>query len=124
MLSNLPIISGDKVKLVFLRSPYGKVDVFNGSGYCYPTGILSPAFLAISGQYDDYGTVEDVVKDWNYNLIENFLKEKLGNVLKVDGKQKIFSNWTLEEIIRGIERGGLEYFNIQKDEFIVRRAMV
>lgn len=116
MISNLPIMAGDKVKLVFLHAPYGGAgSVLNQSAYCYPTGILSPAFLAITGEYDDYGTIENIVKDWNYNLIEKILKDKLGNILKVDGEKNI-SDWTLEEIIRGIERGGLEYFNVIKDE--------
>jgi hypothetical protein len=102
MLSNLPIIAGDKIKLVILHSPYGKGNVLNQSGYCYPDGVLSPAFLPISGEYNDYGGIENVVEDWNYNLIETMLKEKFPGEIRVNRKCK--SDWTLKDVIFGIER--------------------
>lgn len=36
MISNLPIIAGEKVKLVFLHTPYGNnIDKIKKSAYCY-----------------------------------------------------------------------------------------
>ena len=102
MLSNLPIIAGDKIKLVILHSPYGKGNVLNQSGYCYPDGVLSPAFLPISGEYNDYGGIKNIVEDWNYKLIEAILKKKFNGEIRVHRKTK--TEWTLKDVIFGIER--------------------
>lgn len=101
MISNLPIESGEKVKLVILKH----IDKLDGSGYCNSGDIMSPIFLPIEGVYDDYGTIEDIVKDWNTDLIINTLKKDFSTI-NADGK--VINNYTLDDLIRGIERGNLE----------------
>lgn len=58
MISNLPIISGEKIKLIFLLPKYSPVTMCGESAYVYPTDILTPCLLPISGKYDDYGSIE------------------------------------------------------------------
>lgn len=85
MISNLPINSGEKIKLVILqKSMISGIKSLFTSGYVYPTDFLTPAFLPISGKYNDYGNIEGIEQDWNYNLIEKHLQNKFGNKIKVD----------------------------------------
>lgn len=105
MISNLPIIYGEKIKLVFLQGGYDTVS--GNSGYVYSNGLMSPAFLPISGEYNDYGSIENVGEDWNYKLIEEFLKKKFGNTIEADRTEKV--DWTLSDLIDGIERGEPKY---------------
>jgi hypothetical protein len=104
MISNLPIISGEKVKLVILGNNYAEESIIGRSGYCYSNGMLSPLFLPISGTYNDYGGIEHVVQDFNYNIISESLHKQFGNTIKVD-RDDVKENWTLEDFLDGIERG-------------------
>ena len=104
MISNLPIIHGEKIKLVFLQKGYNKQSIIGESGYVYSTGIMCPAFLPITGEYDDYGSVENFEEDWNYEKIESTLRTKFGNIIYVDGIEK--ADWKLIDLINGIERTG------------------
>lgn len=106
MISNLPILSGDEIKLVFLHSPYGRIKGLNNlSGYVSSTDLLRPAYFPITGRYDDYGGIEDIVKDWSYDFITESLK-KTYKVIEV--KKKIIPDFTLEDVIEGIERQSLK----------------
>lgn len=78
MISNLSISFGEKIKLVLLnrnQMSYKHHGVYSCSGYTYSTDILCPVFLPISGEYDDYGSIENIVKDWNTELIEDFIQK-------------------------------------------------
>ncbi|MFM2392782.1 MAG: hypothetical protein RLZZ546_764, partial [Bacteroidota bacterium] len=112
MVTRLPILSGEKVKLVLLFNQnveycnkYDEASVLNTSGMTYSNSMLSPAFLPLSGEYDDYGTIEDIVEDINYNVVLKVLKDKFGSKIKID-MDNIIEDWSLDDIIRGIERGG------------------
>lgn len=112
MVTRLPILSGEKVKLVLLFNQnveychkYDEVSVLNTSGMVYSNDMLSPAFFPLSGEYDDYGTVENIVEDFNYKIILKVLKDKFGSKIKVD-RDNIIEDWSLYDIIKGIERGG------------------
>jgi len=104
MISNLPIMSGDKIKLVLLSNSPGN-EYMSSGGYCYATGLMAPAFFAISGEYDDYGNIENIVTDWNYELISDILKKRYKRIKFED---KDLTEFTLEDIINGIERDNLE----------------
>ena len=121
MISNLPIISGEKIKLILLHSHYGLKSVLNTSAYCYPNGILTPAFLALSGEYNDYGGIENMEEDWNYNVITKILKESFGEKIKTDGRITE-EDWILEDALEGIERGNLSYFGVLESD-IARKKM-
>lgn len=105
MISNLPILNREEVKLVFLSSYYEKFSLGNNSGYCYTTDLLSPAFFPITGKYNDYGIIDDIQKDWAYDLTVSILK-KTYEAIEVEEKEIV--DFSLDEFIRGIERGSLK----------------
>lgn len=105
MISNLPILNREEVKLVFLSSYEDSIKLANSSGYCYTTDLLSPVFFPITGRYNDYGTIESIQKDWVYELTTSILK-KTYEAIEVEKKEII--DFTLEDIIKGIERGSLK----------------
>jgi len=51
MISHLPIIAGDKIKLVILHGI--NIPINNASAYCYSNGLLEPSFLPLTGEYND-----------------------------------------------------------------------
>jgi hypothetical protein len=104
MISNLPILSGEEVKLVFLHRPYSSGQLHKPA-YCYPNGIFHPAAFALNGKYDDYGSVEDIEEDFNYNLVNLFFKLTF-KAIEVEGK--ILEDFNLYNILEGIERGSLK----------------
>ena len=106
-ISNLPISYGDEIKLVILKSSIENraPSLMNCSGYVYSTDLLQPAFFALSGKYDDYGMIEDIEKDWNYDLIYDYLKKKYGRV-RIENERT--EDWELEDFLRGIEREELK----------------
>lgn len=59
-MSQLPIHSGNKVKLVFLKkSPYFEDSSF-GNGFCYANRLFAPFYTPISGKYNDYGSLKNI----------------------------------------------------------------
>ena len=106
MISNLPIISGEKIKLVLLQVGYDGGSIIGKSGYVYSNGMMAPAFLPLNGDYNDYGSIENVEEDWNYKIIESFLKSKFGTI-EADGKE--MTEWGLMDLIDGIERGNPKF---------------
>ena len=109
MISNLPILSGEKVKLVFLTKNFEKPEILNSSGFCYSHDLLTPAFLPISGEYDDYGGIENITKDFNYKIIEEFFKRIFPS--KIKNCDDECENWDLETIIHYIERGVCKFLD-------------
>ena len=104
MISNLPILCGEKVKLVFLHTGYGSGKVTGQSSYVYSDDILKPAFMAIEGEYDDYGSIDSMVDDWNSQLILKKLKSKIS---KIDCDGEKIKDYDLYQFIKGIERDKL-----------------
>lgn len=131
MVSRLPILSNEKVKLVILYNSsahymkkYRSSNILNKSGFCNIGDILSPAFLPITGGYDEIGAIEDdgdeIKEDFNTKIIFNTLKERFTSKIKVEGKEIV--DWTLNDIIRGIERGNSygcsQYWNERTSEWL------
>lgn len=123
MVTRLPILRGEKVKLTFLYNQkveymkkYDEVSVLNKSGIVYSSDMLTPAFFPITGYYNDYGTIENIEEDFNYFIIENVLKCRFGKKIKVDGQEKV--DWSLYDVIDGIERSDGYYWSEKKNEWI------
>tara|TARA_R110000796_G_scaffold162503_2_gene279290 strand:- start:6136 stop:7065 length:930 start_codon:yes stop_codon:yes gene_type:complete len=114
MISNLPINSGDEIKLVLIRKNSGFNRLNLSGGYIYTTDIFTPSFLPISGKYNDYGMIEEIIEDWNYVLIEGLLKDMYGKEIVVDGEK--MSDWNLYDVLDGIERNNLLYNGIDEEE--------
>lgn len=105
MISNLPIIVGEKVKLVFLHTPYGNFDEkLKKPAYCYPNDIFHPGTLALDAEYDNYGGVENIEEGINLNLIENYFKTTYSKIILND---EVFVEFTIYNIIEGIKGGDL-----------------
>ena len=77
-VTQIPIMSGDPVALVLLT----KVDrhAENHSGFCYANDIWTPKFLPVFGEYDDYGSVENIQENWNTQFIVDQLRQELAQV--------------------------------------------
>ena len=102
MISKLPINYGDEIKLVILNSG----SIYNtSSGFCYPDDLMKPIFLPITGTYNDYGMIENIVKDYNYDIIEKFFKGRFESIRNDSGEKSEFG---LIDILDGIERERLE----------------
>lgn len=103
MISNLPIIQGTKIKLVILTGGFSLKNATGG--FCYANGLMTPMFYPIEGEYNDYGMIEEIEQDWNYNLITSLFKKSFTRI-EVEGKE--MTEFTLEDILEGIERGSLK----------------
>ena len=73
-VSQLPIISGDKVRL-FILIP-NQIDGIKEepNSFVYSTDLFKPIGLPIRASYSDYGAVEDIEEDFNTKIIFNELK--------------------------------------------------
>ena len=103
MISNLPIIYGEKIKLVLLEVQNGRE--LNSSGVTYPYDIMTPLFMPISGKYNDYGMIGDIKEDWNYKIIESYIKENFYEI-STDGEPErgTTKDINLEVFLKSIER--------------------
>jgi hypothetical protein len=104
-----------------LRKAISSGRLFNSSAYVYSHDIFTPSFFPLSGVYDDYGMIEGVEEDWNYKLIEDYFKKLFGEKIIVDGTTK--ENWTLLDVLNGIERCDLKYYGKPTKEDLQRKAM-
>lgn len=80
-ISKIPITYGDKVVCIIAT-----VNKNIGRELYYPDSMLSPWTFPIYGEYDDYGSIENVRRDFHVELLE-----------------KIFGT-DIEKVCRGIER--------------------
>lgn len=80
-ISKIPITYGDKVVCIIAT-----VNKNIGRELYYPDSMLSPWSFPIYGEYDDYGSIENVRRDFHVELLE-----------------KIFGT-DIEKVCRGIER--------------------
>ena len=113
-LSGLPITEGDKVKLVFLLPRYRSMTIEGLSSYCDSTSVLTPCLLPITGEYNDYGGIENIVEDWNTDIVFKSLKDYLGDKILIEGIEHI--DYTLTDVIDGITQGNMKYFKLNKVE--------
>lgn len=101
VMTNLPIMSGDKVKLIIIVKNAGIGEGLNGA--CYTTDVCDVVSLPISGEYDDYGCIENIEENANTEAI---LKHFTGNGLVNKDKEIVSTTYTnIEDLIKGIERG-------------------
>lgn len=72
-VTQLPILAGDKVRLFVLRG--GGPTRREGGGTCYINDIWSPIGPPISGVYNDYGGIEEVVQDKAAEMLFEAIKQ-------------------------------------------------
>jgi hypothetical protein len=73
-ISQLDIQAGDKVKLVIIQN---NVEVPEASGFCYTTGISAPISFILSAEYNDYGSVCNIIDDLPARLFLDYFRDYL-----------------------------------------------
>lgn len=115
-ISQLPILAGQKVKtILMLQSRYH--DVIGGAGVCYSTAYFRPWFLPVTAEYNDYGSIENIEKDWNSDyMLETFRKWLAEGKVRILGRNEAEINSpdikkfkTLDDVFDCVERGALLY---------------
>jgi len=69
-MTQMAICHGDPVRGIFIV----RQDQLGAGGTHYSSDWWAPAFLPIEGEYNDYGGIENVKRDWNVDYIEQWLK--------------------------------------------------
>lgn len=116
-LSGLPICHGDRIKLLITIPPMAGS---KATSLCYPGDIRTPCFLPISGKYDDYGAIEEVVEDNNTALIVSFFKEaEINKWLRFSDRKRDGVN-NLKEIEWWIDNIACEGFTISTHSQVLR----
>lgn len=94
-LTNLPILNGDKVALYILKkNSYTEDDV--GGGFCYANCFYHPLPYVIYGEYDDYGTIENIEIDESWKILLDY-----------------FMRYQIEgDLIENIERNNIPGYSI------------
>lgn len=94
-ISKMPIQYGDRVKLVLLKPTNHYRSVSTGSGFCDASDMYTPICLPITGEYNDYGCIENI--DEQPELFDLIIK-----ALRIPDRNNI------EDIIAGISNNELE----------------
>lgn len=107
MLSSLPIRYGDPVVVYFLAPFYSESICHNIYSCC---DQYSPVGFALSGIYDDYGTIEKICDNeaasWTYRLLDHL--QKTGAIkLSEEADQKTAKLSNLSHYTKAAERGWL-----------------
>lgn len=76
-LSNLPITGGTKVALIpmlpeILFDNYNKIGTTQFISNNGPNVHFRPIWYPIKGEYDDYGGIENIIRDDNTEILENY----------------------------------------------------
>lgn len=94
-ISKMPIQYGDRVKLVLLKPTKHYKSISTGSGFCDASDMYTPICLPITGEYNDYGCIENI--DERPELFDLIIK-----ALRIPDRTDI------EDIITGISNNELE----------------
>lgn len=105
-ISNLPIKQGEEIVLFIVKEK--NLFTCNGGGYCYPTDLFEPISLPIIGEYNDYGSIENIKnEELILPKIRKMFEEK-NLIYPLDGISDLDMNTaSLSQIIREIERGNI-----------------
>ena len=96
-ISNLPIQCGEKCKLIFLVENIGGLSV--SAGFCSPSDLRYVLSLPIDVEYNDYGSVENVVKtEYTEFFIDSLNKKIKSKEIKITEENKDFSFSTIEDV--------------------------
>lgn len=121
-VSQLPILAGCNVKaFLMLQSEFHSA--ISGSGSNYTTDFFRPWFFPVSAEYNDYGSIENIQKDWNSKYMlatfQAWLKEGKIVILHDDAEVNdpdIDAFEKLENVFDCVERGAL-IFNHTSERF-------
>ena len=111
-LSRVGILSGQKVKLVIIKN---NVTYPEAAGFCYSSGYANPMSFIIEGQYNDYGSLENIQETTSVLLFKKHFNNELekGNIKvsadnyydnEMNTQDGNYQNLSIENIINLIER--------------------
>lgn len=94
-----------------------------GAGVCYTTAYFRPWFFPVTAQYNDYGSIENIEKDWNsdymFESFKRWLKEGRVKILGDDAEinsPDIEKFTKLDDVFDCVERGAL-VLELDSDKF-------
>lgn len=121
-LSHLPIESGDKIKIIFLKKNRYGGSFTNNTGVSNPDTFFKPIYFPISGKYDDYGGIEcvenDLISEAGLLLFKHEIGAQNSQTLFTESRQKDLSEWSWENAWRSLERGIGKFHLDSEDEDI------
>ena len=113
-VSNISISAGTPIVFIPLEISKYPYKIGDGNhmlinGHCFYAPVTMPIF----GKYDDYGGIEDIIRDENIEIVEAYFKKTLKNIRDVSDLEKPVSSGIFihREIFDCMVR------NMQKDEF-------
>ena len=86
MISKLPILAGEKIKVLFLNARSPKMKLKGLSTFCYSTDLFTPAFYPFEAEYDDYGGIENVSED--FLRCRPVSRDVIASIFVGEGQQK------------------------------------
>lgn len=113
-LSKLPILYGQKCKLIFLLNDNTGQEL--GGGFCYPTDLRMIHSFPLSGTYNYYGCLEKIEENWYSKFfLESFIKDVENGDIKIKSKESGGKSpiKSLEKVVNAVERGLVTKKHIQ-----------
>ena len=95
-MSQLPIHSGDKVKLILLKKHPFNQDSMIGNGFCNSDDLFRPLYIPLEGTYNSYGSIEDIKDPNSQHLM--FLFKKLDEDVEYSSLEEIVNDVSTESI--------------------------
>ena len=113
MISNLPIICGEKVVIIPLIEKQQELikSNFDLNGCCYSTDELQPIMIPFYGEYNDYGSIERI------GTSDEVLFKEFYDLYKFNIKDDYKYENTAESFFECVERG-LVSINGRKVRFV------
>lgn len=75
-ISQLPILVGEKIRVFILKPSHGTGSFVTGpNSFVYTTDMFDALGIPFVAEYDDYGSVENIVEDYNTKIIHDALSE-------------------------------------------------
>lgn len=116
-VSQLPIRDGDKVALFLMEAKKGGL-VGGYNGFTYNTDLFTPISIPLFGEYNDYGSLENIYGNEEY--VFHFLQKRDKRLNGEDAQYFETSKEYLDLIERG-EGGNLQFMMVHED---IYRAMI
>ena len=109
MISQLPIVEGDKVVIIPIRK-VGNVEI---APSCYSNTFFKPLPIILHGKYNDYGSAYDITGDTKQfieivNILSNTSKEEVKEYYKKNHGSRVT---LIESYITYVERENIPNFN-------------
>ena len=99
--SGLDIIGGEKAFVLICAQyhPPLDLDVREDHDSDHFSGVMYPITFPIFGEYDDYGRLENIQKDFNVQHLEELIGDSIENFLEVLNDVSVFPRFLSQETI-------------------------